>query len=221
MLDRFYNARDISVLNGKTITSISGLYAGSNEIVISCADDTKYKMYHQQDFAEDVSVNYVSCTGKYCTTYDSHAPEQISGVIYETPILSTSCSVHADHTEGYASTFVADEFFSIAQSVTTFTIETKMGKLLIVWKGVAHDLESSTEVDFIEITGCHAEEEEYMGGATVVDGAGRVTIPKRYRDKADIKPGDSLVWWIDGWGIRCEPLKGSPIDDAHPQSANW
>lgn len=47
---------DISVLMGKTLTSITGANTDSDIIVFECSDGAKYKMYHSQDCCENVSI---------------------------------------------------------------------------------------------------------------------------------------------------------------------
>ena len=44
------------ILKGKTIQSITGAKAGSEEILIETSDGRDYKMYHYQDCCESVSV---------------------------------------------------------------------------------------------------------------------------------------------------------------------
>ena len=46
-------------LLGKTFTDISGAYQGSKEIIFTCDDGTKYKMFHMQDCCESVRVEDV------------------------------------------------------------------------------------------------------------------------------------------------------------------
>lgn len=47
---------DISILRGKTLVEIN---QGDDEIVFTCDDDTKYRMFHQQDCCESVYVESV------------------------------------------------------------------------------------------------------------------------------------------------------------------
>jgi hypothetical protein len=47
---------DISTLIGKTFTSIKGAESGSDEIVFIDSEKNQYKMYHNQDCCERVSV---------------------------------------------------------------------------------------------------------------------------------------------------------------------
>lgn len=58
MSDYYYNRgyRDFSDLNGKTITRVEGLEAGSDEVRFYCTDGSEYLMYHEQDCCESVSV---------------------------------------------------------------------------------------------------------------------------------------------------------------------
>lgn len=46
-------------LVGKTFTDISGAHQGSQEIIFTCDDGTKYKMFHMQDCCESVRVEDV------------------------------------------------------------------------------------------------------------------------------------------------------------------
>ena len=50
---------DFSVLKGKTIKEIRGLEAGSEEVTFITTDGCIYKMYHQQECCESVSINDV------------------------------------------------------------------------------------------------------------------------------------------------------------------
>lgn len=45
---------------GKTVTSIEGLEKGSDEIIFHCSDGSHYKMYHEQDCCESVTVDDIS-----------------------------------------------------------------------------------------------------------------------------------------------------------------
>jgi len=48
-----YEEKGIKQLLGKTLTKID---IADNEILFKCLDNTIYKMYHQQDCCEDVSI---------------------------------------------------------------------------------------------------------------------------------------------------------------------
>ena len=47
-------------LLGKTITSIEGLKVESEEVLFVCEDGSKFKMFHEQDCCESVSVEDVN-----------------------------------------------------------------------------------------------------------------------------------------------------------------
>lgn len=50
------NMRDVNELVGKTITEIIGAEEGNEEIIFKCSDGTVYKMYHEQDCYESVTI---------------------------------------------------------------------------------------------------------------------------------------------------------------------
>ena len=53
----YSNWVSIDKLVGKTITDIVGMEADGEEIIFSCSDGSKYKMYHNQDCCESVTIN--------------------------------------------------------------------------------------------------------------------------------------------------------------------
>ena len=50
---------DIKELIGKTIVSIVGMEEGSEEITFTTLDGKQYKMYHEQDCCENVTIDDV------------------------------------------------------------------------------------------------------------------------------------------------------------------
>lgn len=52
-------AIEIAALLGKTITEITGMEKGSEEIIFRCTDGTSYRMHHEQDCCESVEVEDV------------------------------------------------------------------------------------------------------------------------------------------------------------------
>ncbi|MDF5995600.1 hypothetical protein P4200_17160 [Pseudomonas aeruginosa] len=52
-----YKHASISDLLGKTIKQITGLEAGSDSVDFECEDGSLFRMYHQQDCCESVSIN--------------------------------------------------------------------------------------------------------------------------------------------------------------------
>ena len=53
------NMRNVNELVGKTITEIIGAEEGNEEIIFKCSDGTVYKMYHEQDCCESVTIEDV------------------------------------------------------------------------------------------------------------------------------------------------------------------
>lgn len=51
-----FQVRVFDELLGKTLTNIEGAEKGSEEIIFTCSDGSKYKMYHEQDCCESVSI---------------------------------------------------------------------------------------------------------------------------------------------------------------------
>lgn len=51
-----FQVRVFDELLGKTLTKIEGAEKGSEEIIFTCSDGSKYKMYHEQDCCESVSI---------------------------------------------------------------------------------------------------------------------------------------------------------------------
>lgn len=60
--ERYYGIKEFvkfEDLLGKTLVDISGAYQDSQEIIFTCDDGTKYKMFHMQDCCESVRVEDV------------------------------------------------------------------------------------------------------------------------------------------------------------------
>lgn len=83
----YRNNHDISVLNGRIIVSVSGLENGSDVVTISCQDGTVWRMVHEQDCCESVSVeDFVGDAADLigwvadarCETNDEAQPEGIT-----------------------------------------------------------------------------------------------------------------------------------------------
>lgn len=52
-----YELASVSDLVGKTIKKISGLEAGSDSVDFECEDESVFRMYHEQDCCESVSID--------------------------------------------------------------------------------------------------------------------------------------------------------------------
>jgi len=50
---------EIKLLESKTIVAIDGLEKESEEVMFLCSDGTRFKMYHEQDCCENVSIDDV------------------------------------------------------------------------------------------------------------------------------------------------------------------
>ena len=55
----YNNNIEFSQLKGKIITGISGAFYNSYEIIFKCSDNAEYKMYHEQDCCENVTVDEI------------------------------------------------------------------------------------------------------------------------------------------------------------------
>jgi hypothetical protein len=51
---------NFSELTGKTLINIEGMEEGSESIIFSCSDGSKYKLYHSQDCCESVRVESIN-----------------------------------------------------------------------------------------------------------------------------------------------------------------
>lgn len=50
----------VSELLGKTLINIVGAEEGNEEIIFECSDGSKYRMYHEQDCCESVTIDDIS-----------------------------------------------------------------------------------------------------------------------------------------------------------------
>ena len=54
-----YRYCEVSELLGKTLKAVTGMTKDSEEIIFECTDGTRYKMYHEYDCCESVSLEDV------------------------------------------------------------------------------------------------------------------------------------------------------------------
>lgn len=118
----------IDTLIGKTISEISGLNPGSEEVYITCTDGKRYKMYHWQDCCESVAVDEVV--------------GDISDIIGH-EIIKAEEKTNSDDTFGRVQ--YPDSF-----TWTFYTIATNKGYLDIKWLGQSNGYYSE-RVDFEEL----------------------------------------------------------------------
>jgi hypothetical protein len=94
----------IEDLIGKVITKVEGLSTREDEITFVCADGSEYKMYHEQDCCESVSIEDI--TGN---------PDSLIGL----PVLEAYESGESDETAPESGTWT---FYHIRNNLDTITI---------------------------------------------------------------------------------------------------
>ena len=125
------NLCGIEELLGKTLVDIQGAEVESDEIIFTCSDGTKYKMYHEQDCCEDVRIEDI-CGDVNC--------------LLNTPItmaedISNECSdMGPSDGMGYDETY----------TWTWYKLATVKGYVTIRWYGTSNGYYSES-VDFLRI----------------------------------------------------------------------
>jgi len=123
-------AIEITALLGKTVSEITGMEAGSEEIIFCCIDGTNYRMHHDQDCCESVSIEDV------CGDV---------GDLIGTPILQAEESTNENETpEGVKPPENYDSY-----TWTFYKLATYKGYVTLRWFGGSNDYSES--VDFHEI----------------------------------------------------------------------
>lgn len=157
MLYRFFNEREFKVLDGKTITKIEGLYVGSKSIEFYCSDGTAYRMYHQQDGDEDVCVTdlyAINLMGGVITN-----PDQIQRALTGAQVFTIEPSVYQNVYEQVVSDIPQDwalqngDRVVVAKQVVLYELRSVNESVIFKWTGIAHDDETFTGVDIIQIAG--------------------------------------------------------------------
>lgn len=113
-------------LLGKTLVSIDGAEEENDEIIFTCSDGTKYKMYHEQDCCESVKI------------------EDICGNIED--LIGFPITMADKNSSRY---YEEDEDGYIDESCTWtwYKLATVKGYVTIRWYGVSNGYYSE-EVDF-------------------------------------------------------------------------
>lgn len=107
------NDLNISELIGKIILRIDGAEPGSDQILITCSDGCVYRMYHDQDCCESVSVDEVV--------------GDLSDIIGN-PILQSEEKTNTEDTFGKIE-------YPYSFTWTFYTIGTTKGRVDIKWLG--------------------------------------------------------------------------------------
>jgi hypothetical protein len=122
------NYKDVSELEGKTLTKIEGMEKGSDEIMFYTDDGKRYLMYHDQDCCESVTVDDVC--GRV---------EDLMG----SPIIRATEDSNSDEPPGGA--YEPDSF-----TWTFYNLATRKGHVTIRWYGESNGYYSES-VDFKEV----------------------------------------------------------------------
>lgn len=128
----YKNNHNISVLNGRTIVEVSGLSEGSDVVEIKCADGSAWRMVHDQNCYEDVTVEDV------CGD-----PADLIGTVIDARMETNSEA----HPEGKVFEYEPESF-----TWTFYIIQTNKGAVTIRWLGKSNGYYSEN-VDFELVSG--------------------------------------------------------------------
>lgn len=116
-----------SVLIGKTLVSVRGAEKGGDEIIFTCDDGSVFKMYHESDCCESVSI------------------EDVSGDIADligSPIVMAEVATSCENPTGVTPPEYQDSF-----TWTFYKLATAKGYVDIRWYGESNGYYSES-VDF-------------------------------------------------------------------------
>lgn len=120
--------KDISVLVGKTVTNITPLDAvGEEELVFTCSDGSRYKMFHDRDCCESVSIDDVVGDLRW---------------LLDTPIVSAEEVSNAEE--------LAKDTSGDSYTWTFYNISTNRGTVTLKWYGTSNGYYSEG-VDFVQL----------------------------------------------------------------------
>lgn len=123
---------DFEELNGKVLTRIKGLEEGNNVVYFYTSDGDIYKMYHEQDCCESVSIDDV------CGDVED---------LINAPILLAECVCSDENPED-----VSESILEYQESFTWtfYKLSTMKGDVTIRWYGESNGYYSES-VDFVKI----------------------------------------------------------------------
>jgi len=110
----------VSDILGKTVTQVEGMREGSDRVIFTCSDSSRYIMYHHQDCCEDVRLEEVIGN-----------PDDLLGEIVE----ARESSNHDDTGEFESATW------------TFYNLGTQKGFVTLRWLGTSNGFYGE-EVDF-------------------------------------------------------------------------
>lgn len=157
MIERFYNARTVHALKGKTVTEIDGMHVGSRQIIFRCSDGTAYKMFHEEDDTESVYVYDVKRLGgayevpsaaQRDTDDDDPVSAQCSGILCGEITYAESITFDWEPLPPYCGRLGV-----MGMAKTIFLLATGKGVVALTWNGFSDDPTASTEVDFVQTEG--------------------------------------------------------------------
>lgn len=127
-----YEEADIDELLGKTLVAIHGAKDESDEIYFVCSDGMVFKMYHEQDCCEGVSV------------------EDITGDPRR--LLNTPITLAEDISSTFEDPFPdAEGFWDESHTWTYYKLATVKGYVTIRWYGESNGYYSES-VDMVKLT---------------------------------------------------------------------
>ena len=125
---------DVSVLKGKTLTSITETKKGDDAIIFTCKDGSEYRMYHEQYCCENVEI------------------EDVNGDLNDlvgTPILKAEEVSNDDFEKAYKDGLSEDDYQE-SYTWTFYKFATVKGYVDIRWFGQSNGYYSES-VDFEKI----------------------------------------------------------------------
>lgn len=129
--DILNNLVDLDELVGKTLVDIQGAQVDGEEIIFTCSDGTKYKMYHEQDCCESVYIEDI------CGDVDC--------------LLNTPITMAEDISNECADMGPKDpEWHDDSHTWTWYKLATVKGYVTIRWYGESNGYYSES-VDFLKL----------------------------------------------------------------------